>query len=75
MSNVVDIGCISRLPLNPQRVLEAALNAGLTEVVICGFDADGNEYFAGSQPDAGDTIYHLERAKYRLMKIIDDETS
>jgi hypothetical protein len=72
MSNVIPIGCITRLKLDAQQILNAALDAGLSDVVIMGFNNDGNEYFASSDPDAGNVLYHLERSKHKLMKIIDD---
>lgn len=72
MSNVVPLGNITRLDLDPQRVLQAAMDAGLTEVVICGWDANGDRYFASSVADGGIAGYHLDRAKWALMRTIDD---
>lgn len=71
MSNVVDLPVVTTLDLNPDRVLNAAIGQ-LEEVVIVGFDKDGNEYFASSKADSGNVIYHLERAKYKLLKMADD---
>ena len=70
MTNVIQFTGITTLPLDPNRLLEEA-KGKLQDVVILGFDADGDEYFASSKSDAGEVIYHLERAKHRLMKIID----
>ena len=55
-----------------RRVIAAAAGAGLTEVVIIGVDADGDEYFASSQSQGPDALWHLERAKWRLMKMADE---
>lgn len=59
------------LDLDPAQIIEAARDARLTEVVICGVDADGNEYFASSLADAGDAGWHLDRAKWNLMRQVD----
>ena len=62
---------ISTLPVDPRHVLEGALRDGMTQVVICGFDADGNDYFASSEPDAAVAGFHLDRAKWNLMRQVD----
>ena len=71
MGNVVAFNGITSLNLNPDRVLQGALEAGLTEVVIIGFDADGEEYFATSLADGGDLLWHLERTKLKLLRTAD----
>lgn len=68
MSNVVDLPVITTLDLDPQRVIAKALEAGMTEVVIIGYDKDGDEYFASSVSDGGDVLWHIERAKLRLLR-------
>lgn len=65
---------VTTLPLDPQRILQAAMKDGLTQVVICGFDADGNDYFASSEPDAAVAGFHLDRAKWNLMRQVDRMT-
>ena len=70
-AGVVNFTGNSTLDLPCDRVLQEALDAGMTEVVICGFDADGVEYFASSCADAGDAGYHLDRAKWRIMTTLD----
>lgn len=70
--NVTPFTGITKLRVDPQRVLTAAIEAGLSEVVICGFDLEGNDYFASSSPDAGEVNWTLDRAKWRLMQTVDD---
>ena len=70
--SVVDFGGVTRLPTDPARVLERAANAGLQSVVIVGFDADGNEFFASSDTDGGDVLWHLERANLKLLRMPDE---
>ncbi len=73
MSNVVEFNGITSLDLTPDRVIQGALNAKMTEVVIVGFDEDGEFYFASSKADSGDVIYHLEMAKHKLLQIGSDD--
>jgi hypothetical protein len=66
--NVVILPVITRLDVPAQRVLDEAAKAGLTEIVILGYDGDGEEYFASNMADGGDIIWHLERAKLKLLQ-------
>ena len=72
MAEVVPFTGITSLDLDPERVIEEARKVGLKECVIIGFDADGEEYFAASVSDAGQVTWHLERAKWRLMRQVDN---
>lgn len=67
-AEVIELDVVSRLDIPPDRVLQKALDAGLTEVVVIGYDADGQEYFASSQADGGDVLWHIERAKMKLLQ-------
>lgn len=69
--NVVQFTGVTTLDLAPDSVLSAALAANLSAVVVVGFDADGMEYFASSVADGADALWHLERAKWRLMREVD----
>lgn len=71
MGDVVDLSCITRLDLDPDRVLSAALDK-LQDVVIMGFDKKGEEYFASSLASGPEVLWHLERAKKKLLEIIDN---
>lgn len=71
MRNIVDLPVVTTLDTDPDRVLRKAIG-GLSEVVIVGFDKDGNEFFSSSMADAGQATWHLERAKWRLMKMVDE---
>lgn len=63
---------ITRLDLPAERVIAEALGASLDEVVIIGFDQDGEFYFASNKADAGTVLYHLEMAKMKLMRICEE---
>ena len=67
---------ISILDIPPEKVLQAAIDAGITEVVIVGIDADGKHYFASSMSSAPEIAWHLDTAKWRLMNdsvLLEDE--
>lgn len=70
MGRVIDGGFITKLDLDPDRVLAAA-NGKLTEVVVIGVDKDGYEYFASSKSGGGAVLWSLERAKKALLQVVD----
>lgn len=77
MGEVVDLPVITRLDLNPERVLEKALEAHregkLAGLVIVGFEEDDRGlYFASSISDAGTVGWLMDRAKWKLMQITDE---
>lgn len=67
--NVVEFNGVTRLDLPPGRVLQRADAAGLTKVLVLGYDADGDFFFASSSPDGGDVLWLLELARIRLMAL------
>ncbi len=68
MGDVVTLDVVTRLDVPAERVLQAALDAGLESVVIAGYSAEGNEYFVSSIADGGDVIWMLERFKLALLQ-------
>lgn len=71
--NIVELGCITRLDIPPEKILSRAIDADLQSVVIVGYDQDGNEYFASSVADGAQAMYHLQRGIWSLNKITDQE--
>ena len=65
--NVVFFTGITKLDLPPDRVLESAIGK-LDQVLILGFDKNGDEYFASSQADGGDVMWLMERCKKQLLE-------
>lgn len=53
MGEVVNLWCVTRLDLPPNRILESAIDK-LESVVIIGYDKDGQEYFASSIADGAE---------------------
>lgn len=70
MTEVINFHGITRLDLDPDNVLTGAVGK-LSEVVVIGFDQDGNDFFASSKADAAQVYWHLARAQWRLMKMCD----
>lgn len=71
MADVVKFPGMTRLNMNPDDVLNGALGE-MDQVVICGFDKDGKQYFASSVADGAEALWHLHRAIHALMKITDE---
>lgn len=59
---------VTKLHIDPDTVLQAAIGK-LKTVVVIGYDADGDEYFASSEADGADVLWHLERAKQALLNL------
>ena len=72
MSKVVVFPGPTRLDVPAERVLNAALGAGLESVVIAGYTADGEEYFASSIADGGSVLWLVEQFKRQLFEKADD---
>jgi hypothetical protein len=66
--NVVDLDVITSLPMPSEKLLTKALENGVTNVVILGYDPDGDFYFASSDADGGDVLWLLDIAKKRLLE-------
>lgn len=70
-AEIVELDVVTSLDLPPERILRKAAEAGLTEVIVVGLCEDGSEYFGSSVADGADVVWHLERAKWRLMRQTD----
>jgi hypothetical protein len=66
MSNVIPLGCVTKLDLPVERVLEAAKER-LESVVLVGWDTEGELYFASTIADGGDVNWLLDKAKQALL--------
>lgn len=71
MGTVVSFDGVTRLDIDPERILESA-KGRLSGVVIVGYTKDGDEeYFASSIADGADVLWLLERSKKALLEIVD----
>ncbi len=69
--NVVNFTGVTSLDIDPTRVLKTASDQEFDSIIIVGYTKDGEEYFASSISDGADVLWHLERAKLRLLRMID----
>ena len=58
--------------LQVQRVLQAALEHGLDDVMVVGWVDDGPVFFLATDPSIGNAVYRLELAKQRLLQAVPD---
>ena len=65
--NVIPLGGVTSLPIDPDRVLNASISK-MDKVFIIGEKKDGEFYFASSEPDGGFILWYMELAKKRLMQ-------
>ncbi len=67
MGKIVPIGCVTKLDLDPDLILEN--NKGVFEgFVIMGYDKDGVERFASTYADGGTVLWLMERCKKLLIE-------
>ena len=65
--NLVHFDGITRLDLPPERILQKALEANLTGVVVIGWEEGGDIYHASSLADGGEVLWLLEKTKQDLL--------
>ncbi len=68
MGDVHILNCVSRLDIPADRVLESAIGK-LDEVVLIGYNKDGDEYFASSVADGGTVLWLTEKMKKKLLEM------
>ena len=69
MTNVIDFPGVTRLPLDPEKVLEAAQDELETVLVIGYTKGRGEFWFASSEPSGPECLWLLETAKRVLMQV------
>ena len=73
MGEVVNLEVVTTLDLPAEKVLVAAIAHDLKEAVVIGTREDGSLYFAGTSSDGPQVLWLLERARRKLMDIVDDD--
>jgi hypothetical protein len=68
MSNIIDLDMNTTLPVHPDKVLKNTIGI-LQEVVLVGYNNEGEIYCASSTSDTGTLILLLERAKELILKV------
>ena len=72
-AQIIELGNVTSLDIPVERVLRKADEANLQSVVVIGYDQDGEEYFASSVAGGPEILWALERAKLRLLRVVDGE--
>lgn len=67
MGTVIELETITTAAIPPEKILQGALKAALTEVVVIGQRPDGTVYFAMSTAEAPSVNWMLDCAKRLLM--------
>lgn len=68
MGDVVEIGCVTSLDVPPEKVLQKAIEAKIEDVIVLGWDADGEFYVASSAASGPEFLWKLELARQHLMQ-------
>jgi len=68
MTNVIPLGNITKLDLDPDIVLENT-KGKLNNFVIIGWDLEGELYFSSTKADGGDILWLMEKAKQALLDV------
>lgn len=71
-AKVIPLNNITRLDIPVDRVLEDT-KGRLKDIVILGYDNDGEEYFASSIADGAEVNWLLDRCKLQLHDFMDEE--
>lgn len=70
--NVIPWGGSTRLDIPTEKILAGAAKAKLTECIIIGTNAAGEEFLFSTTGRSPVILWYLERAKHNLIKDIDD---
>ena len=68
MSEVIEFRGVTRLDLDPDRVLENS-KGQLKHFVIVGYDKDDEFYFSSTMANGGDVMWMFEIAKVKLLRV------
>lgn len=68
MAEIHILDCVTRLDLPADRVIDA-IPKDMDDIVVVGFDADGEFYFASNKANGGDILWLIEKAKKVLMDL------
>ena len=72
-SKVIVLDVPTRLDIPVDRILDRAKEAGLSHVIVVGETEDGEFYFASNRADGPETLWSLEMAKLKLLRIVDGD--
>lgn len=72
--NVVYFDGVTSRDYDPKDILKAAYDSDLETVIVIGMRKDGSEYFSASVASGPDNLWDIERAKHKLMQMVDDRS-
>ncbi len=67
MGEVIELDVPTTVDMSPEKVLSDAIEADLAEVLVIGWDKNGNFYGSGSTSDIAENIYLMERLRFNIM--------
>ena len=71
MSDVVELNCLTRLPIPPERVLRGAnefhVEHPFEEVLVCGFDEEGELQLFASEAEKARILWLLKKAELFIL--------
>lgn len=68
MGKVIPLGCVTKLDIPVDRVLDSAKD-NLNSVVLMGYDKEGELYFASTMADGGEVLWLIEQLKLQLLSV------
>ena len=68
MGDVVVLDVETTVDIPAEKILQMALAAKLTDVVVVGYDDNGDLYFATSTAECGDNLLLFELAKAAMIE-------
>ena len=74
-AKIIPLGCVTRLDIPADRIIDALREADLEGVVVMGYrkeEAGGGLYFASSYADGGFVLWLMEQCKRRLLAVGDE---
>lgn len=66
---VINFPGVTNLDIPPERVLQAAIEADLDEVIISGWTKDGELWTSSSTADGGNCLWLWEQLKLTLLQL------
>lgn len=71
MGEVVELNIPTTVDIPPDDVLRGAIETGMREAMVIGFDCDGRFYIASSNGSVADNLLLVEMARNEVMFQID----
>ena len=60
---------LTKMDIPPERIVQGLGEFAFDSIVVVGSLKDGSEFFSSNLADGGTVLWHLERAKFKLLAI------